>query len=39
METIYKMRMNGRRRLRRLIHQLLWPAAPVPHYGPEPMGV
>jgi hypothetical protein len=37
MESIYLMKMSSRRRLRRLLHQLLWPAASVPHYGPEPM--
>jgi len=29
--------MNGRRKLRRLLQQLLWPKVSVRHYGAEPL--
>ncbi|HYB94653.1 MAG TPA: hypothetical protein VEC39_06755 [Vicinamibacterales bacterium] len=36
MATIVKMRMAGRRKLRRLLDALLRPAPPAPDFWPEP---
>ena len=36
MNTNVMMRVAGRRKLRRLLHALLWPSATVRHWGWEP---
>jgi len=36
MNHIINMKMNGRRKLRRLVHLLLWPSASVRNWNWEP---
>lgn len=36
MNSVMYMKMSARRKLRRLLHLLLWPSASVRHWGWEP---